>query len=353
MQTKVRDRQAEAVLAEALNNVAPESMFGAPQRSPFGAPQASLVASKSASLSPPEKLHQQHLVREHRIERDLKRRWIIILDNAKKSGRAKFGWIPASEYYQSYEEYYDNMLLRDGDAVDLTEAQISRMYMDGYGPDVIGEEELNDAQFLALGITDVTNAHYPADPYVTCRESPLWEDLGHKAKEYRAELLRHPDLVTSVMDESDYFHAGIWAGVWSWDGHRSGLTSEAQALIDIADDSQAGIGAAIVDYALWNLSITHRLCVEFTELLDQIRQEDYTDQEPEDNLIFSPASLHQDTPYDPESNVWKLHSGYEVSSVSYYTDPDFEVIGYRDAFMVPCGKLDKPTLEIARNRYGY
>lgn len=357
MQTKVRDRQAEQALQHALDNVAPESLFGKPQtsvflrpqRSPFSAPQTELHGSAMTKLSLGKAAHLGRPQRPAK-RRSVKNYVIILGDRSKK---AKHLWVPMFEYASAWEGYMEEeYLAMHGDQVDFTEAQYGRTWLDGMGPDNFTQEEFDDSSYMGVALDTLIEAHVDCNPYFSPMDSVLRPDLAMKAKEFRAELVDFPQLVIDALEPFSYRSVAAWAGIWDWDVYCGGTEPSDQILMDMSRSTSTGVGAAAVDFALWNCeTIPSRIRVELDELIDQVKEDSYVSTAPSENIILDPNDLHPGTRRVREDGSVQLFGEYSAVRVEYMTDPKFECVGYRDVFYKPCGVPVMPTLKGAQEFY--
>lgn len=359
MQTKVRDRQADAALLEALNNVAPENLFGAPQSSvfsapqsnPFGAPQGGSLGAALVSLSPSQEIHLGRPQRPE-VRRNIMN-YVVILGNRPSKKPAKYLWVPMFEYQCAWEGYMENeFLAMPDDLIDFTEAQYGRTWLDGYGPDNFSPEEFANAAYTGVAVTSTIETHVDCNPYFSSMESILRSELADRVKEYRQELVDFPQLVVEALEPYWYQQVATWAGIGGWSAYCGGTQSRDQILIDMARSTTTGVGAAAVDYVLWNCdTVPSRLRVEMEEIINEIQNDEFVSTTPADNIIIDSSNTHPQIGEASPMGSVMLYGMYAATRIEYMTDPTFGVVGYRDVFYEPHGDPEVPTLEGAQNFY--
>lgn len=300
-----------------------ESKFGSAQVSKFAAPKVSKFAQAAGKSK----------FVPTRPGRRIVRKIIHILPPPRTDGRML--WLPNCEFLEAFESGWEcDTVWELGDVLNFDDACESRLFQ-GY--------PVEEAQMYAITVDNLQETY--CDVLDWKRESFMWPEVMGMAMSLREELAFDREQVVQLLNGPDLRYLAKMVGLDHYPSHEEVDNA-------IATDSLTGLGAAALDYVVWQQpNLLGHTGVQLAQLLKQIEAEEGFRNLPTEGLLFRTGSLHPGTVGDSSTcsagnSVYSLIGDYVAVKIHYQSDLTGTVIGgWRSVYLEPTGVPRKIDME--------
>jgi hypothetical protein len=262
---------------------------------------------------------------------------IVILPRQPPGGQLLT--ITSEEYLECFRAEADTrgVVWYPGEVIDFTDAAVARYR--GWG------DSKKSSMLYASAINSTGDLLTPdRDPSIPWLESDLWADVMKMAEAFHAELRDNAHWAATGLDVFDLDILQRITG-------RRHIPFHEDVQKAIEDDPYSGLGAAALDYAVWEVPQQYDVdwACELQKALNQCIEDDGGDRPfTVQHFVLSAGRLHPDTRKVPAEGTrpdcYELYGRYAVTHIEYVADRSFACVGgFRLLYLEPVGIPRRPT----------